>query len=447
MSSAGPVIGQGTGQTVHSSGNPDRPYDPVNLSARKFWHGTMRDREGAFRTLRAERPISWQPPFEEQLVEDPDDYGYWAITTHRHLVEVTRRPADFLSGPGILMENWPAEIVEAAQSILGMDPPRHTQLRKLVSSAFTPRQMRRIEDRITANATRCVDNLLAKARVSDGGWVDFVAECGALVPMHNFSDMMGLPEGVRQQAAHQMMLLHAYHDAEFNGESKDETLEIMRRALEYMHRLSAETVADRRRDPQPDLFTALAQAQVDGERLTDYEIASFFVLLTIAGNDTTRNSLAHGLRALSEFPAQRQWLLADLAGRLPGAMEEMFRWATPVMTFRRTASRDCELDGHLINKGDKLVMFYSSANRDETVFTDPDLLDLSRNPNPHITFGGGGIHHCLGNQLARLQVKTLLSELLTRCPDIAFEEPELTPHHFFYIAKRIRCNPLGANRG
>ena len=434
--------GQGPGSTRYASGNPDRRHDEIDLSSRAFWSTTADEREKSFAVLRGRRPISWQRPFEGQLLDAPEDYGYWAVTTHRHLVEVTRRPQDFLSGPGFLLENLPAELVEAGQSLLGMDPPRHTQMRRLIVSAFTPKQMGRIEGQIKANATRVVDNLIAKANASPDGWVDFVAECGGPLPMHNFSDMMGLPDGVRQEAARQMMVFAAWGDPEYVGETKDEVLTTMFNVLVYMHELSKEIVADRRVNPRDDLFTALAQAEVDGEKLTDYEIGSFFVLLTTAGNDTTRQSLAHGLRALTTHPDQRAWLTDDLDGRIRTAAEEIVRWATPVMTFRRTASRDCELDGVRITEGDKLVMFYSSANRDDRAIDRPHDLDLSRDPNPHIAFGGGGIHHCLGNQLARSQIRALYTELLTRCPDIVAGEPELMPGNFFHVVKRMPCRPF-----
>ena len=434
--------GQGTGLTRHASGNPDRPYDEIDVSTKAFWSATMDEREETFALLRERRPISWQRPFEDQLLQVPDDYGYWAITTHRHLVEVTKRPADFLSGPGILMENVPAELVESAQSIIGMDPPRHGKLRRLMSAAFTPKQMRRIEDQIKANATKVVANLIEKAKTSPDGWVDFVGECGGLLPMHNFNDMMGVPDGQRQRATHESMVLTAWNDPEYTGETKEEVLTAMFNAIVHMHELATQTVTDRRENPRDDLFTSLAQAEVDGDRLTDHEIGSFFVLLTIAGNDTTRQSLAHGLRALTTHPDQRAWLLADLENRVQTAGEEMVRWATPIMTFRRTAARDCELDGVQITEGDKLVMFYSSANRDEAAIDRAHELDLSRHPNPHISFGGGGIHHCLGNQLARFQIRALFIELLTRCPDIVAGEPELMPGNFFHVVKRLPCKPF-----
>jgi cytochrome P450 len=442
MTTTNSFEGQGTGLTQHASGNPDRPYDGVNISGKSFWSTTAEEREKTFAVLRAERPITWQPPFEDNLLPVEDDYGYWAITTHRHLVEVTRRPDDFLSGPGIVGDNMPTEMLESAQSIIAMDPPRHTKLRRLVASAFTPRQLRRIEDQIKANATKVVDNLVERARASDDGWVDWVSECGALLPMHNFNDMMGVPDGERQRTSHEMSVFMSWGDDEVSGASTEQKFTGMLGSLMFMHELAQKTVTERRANPTGDLFTSLAQAEVDGEKLTDHEIGSFFVLLTIAGNDTTRQSLAHGVRALTTHPGQRAWLAEDLAGRVNTAVEEIVRWATPIMTFRRTASRDCELDGVQITKGDKLVMFYSSANRDELAIDRPHELDLSRNPNPHISFGGGGIHHCLGNQLARFQLRALFIELLTRCPDIVAGEPELSPGSFFHVVKRLPCKPF-----
>ncbi len=428
----------------NASGNPGRPYDPINLSAKDFWWATMDEREKTFAVLRKERPITWQPPFEDGLIEEPEDYGYWAITTHRHLVEVTRRPEDFLSAPSILMENLPVQVIEAAQSIIAMDPPRHTALRRLLASAFTPKQMRRIEDQIRANAAMVVDNLIAKAKASPDGEVDFVSECASLLPMHNINDMMGIPDGQRQEAAEWMMKATSWGDPEYAGETKDDAITMLFDALVYMHDLAEELIEDRRANPGPDLFSSLAVAEVEGERLSNHEIASFFVLLTIAGNDTTRQSLSHGLRALTTHPDQRAWLMEDLSGRMGTAGEEIVRWATPIMTFRRTAARDCELDGVQITRGDKVVLFYSSANRDSQAIERAHELDLSRNPNPHVGFGGGGIHHCLGNQLARFQIRALFQELLTRCPEIQAGQPELTPSNFFHVVKRMPCRPYPA---
>jgi len=233
----------------------------------------------------------------------------------------------------------------------------------------------------------------------------------------------------------------SWGDDEVSGPTIEGKVGNMFSTLTYMHDLSQRTTIERRANPTGDLFSALALAEIDGEKLTDFDIGSFFVLLTIAGNDTTRQSLAHGLRALTTNPEQRAWLTADLEERIPTAAEEIVRWATPIMTFRRTAARDCELDGHQITEGDKVVLFYSSANRDDAAIDRPHELDLSRNPNPHISFGGGGIHHCLGNQLARTQLKAMFTELLTQAPGITSGEPVLTPSSFFNIVKRMPCTP------
>jgi cytochrome P450 len=436
--------GQGTGLTQLGSGNPNRPYDEINLSTTAFWSATMDERERSFAVLRAQRPITWQRPFDDQVLPVEDDYGYWAVTTHRHLIEVTRRPLDFISGPGITMENLPPAMLESSQSIIAMDPPQHTKLRRLMASAFTPKQIRRIETQIKANATKVVDNLIAKAKASPDGWVDWVSECGALLPMHNFNDMMGVPDGLRQRTSHEMTVFMSWNDPEIVGHTQEEKFTSMFNALTFMHELAKESVTARREHPTEDLFTSLALAEVDGERLTDHQIGSFFVLLTVAGNDTTRQSLAHGLRALTTHPDQRAWLLEDLEARVTPAVEELLRWATPIATFRRTAAHDTELAGVQITEGDKLIMFYGSANRDDQAIARPYELDLSRNPNPHITFGGGGIHYCLGNQLARFQIKALLIELLTRCPDIIAGEPVLSPSNFFHVVKRMPCKPLAA---
>ena len=428
-------------QTVSSlaSGTPDRPYDDVDVSSRAFWSTTTDERERSFAVLRERGTITWHPPFEGQLLEVPDDHGFWAVTTYDDLVEVTKRHDDFLSGPGILMENLPPELVEAGQSIIGMDPPRHAKLRRLVAAAFTPKQMRRIEDRIRANAVTVVDELLA-ALEAGAGTTDFVAACAEPLPMHNINDIMGVPPGDREKAAHEAKVGTGWNDPELVGETKEVILPRLFQAMVYVHGLAKDLVARRREEPADDLFTSLALAEIDGERLTDDEVGAFFVLLTIAGNDTTRQSISHGLRALTLHPEQRAWLLEDLENRVAPACEEFIRWTTPIMTFRRTAARDVELGGRLVTAGDKLVMFYSSANRDGARIERPHELDLSRHPNPHISFGGGGIHHCLGNQLARFQIRALFTELLTRAPQLTAGEPELTPGNFFHVVKRMPCH-------
>ncbi|GAA3157029.1 MULTISPECIES: cytochrome P450 [Blastococcus] len=402
-----------------------RPYDPADISSRAFWSQTAAEREKTYAVLRAERPVSWHQPVEDMLMKDPNDQGFWAVVRHADLVEVTKRHEDFISGEGIVMESMPQELLDAGQGFIAMDPPRHTKIRRLLSSAFTPKQIRRIHDQIQANAGRIVDDIATR------GEVDFVPEVAALVPMHNICDMMGIDEADRTKMAYEAQFAGGWNDPELMGDQ--EPLGRLFEAMLYLGELAGRYIAERRRNPGEDLLSNLVQAEVDGERLTDDEIMSFFGLLTIAGNDTTRQSTSHAMKALTDFPEQKAWLMEDLDGRLKGAVEEMVRWATPIMTFRRTASRDCELNGQQITHGDKVVMFYASANWDTEVFDAPERFDLSRNPNPHVSFGGGGIHHCLGNQLARQQLAAIYRELLTRLPDIEVSgEPSYTVSTFFH---------------
>ena len=402
-----------------------RPYDQADLSSRAFWSQTAAEREKTYAVLRAERPVTWHQPVEDMLMKDPNDQGFWAVVRHADLVEVTKRHEDFLSGDGIVFESMPQELLDAGQGFIAMDPPRHTKIRRLLSSAFTPKQIRRIDDQIQANARRIVDDIATR------GEVDFVPEVAALVPMHNICDMMGIDEADRARMAYESQFAGGWNDQELMGDQ--EPLGRLFEAMLHLGELSGRYIAERRRNPGDDLLSNLVQAEVDGERLTDEEIMSFFGLLTIAGNDTTRQSTSHAMKALTDFPQQKAWLMEDLDGRLKGAVEEMVRWATPIMTFRRTASRDCELNGQQITHGDKVVMFYASANWDTEVFDAPERFDLSRNPNPHVSFGGGGIHHCLGNQLARQQLAAIYRELLTRLPDIEVAgEPSYTVSTFFH---------------
>jgi len=403
----------------------ERPYDPADISSLEFWSGTAKDREKVFAELRANRPISWHRPVKNGMVEDPNDQGFWAVVRHADLVEVTRRPGDFLSGKGVTFESLPVEVLDAAQGFIALDPPRHTKIRRLLASAFTPKQLARIDDHIVDNARRIVDG------VADKGRIDFVTEVGALVPMHNICDMIGIPEEHRRTIAYESQFADGWRDPRLLQGA--DPLARLFQTVTTVHGIAHELIDARRSTPADDLMTSLVQAEVDGERLTNDEIASFFALLIIAGNDTTRQSISHGLKALSDFPDQRAWLMEDLDGRMPLAVEEIVRWATPIMTFRRTAAHDTELGGHQITEGDKVIMFYSSANMDTEVFDHPEQLNLSRSPNKHVAFGGGGIHHCLGAQLARRQIAATFHELLPRLPDIhVVGEPELGNGNFFH---------------
>jgi cytochrome P450 len=409
-----------------------RPYDALDISSNAFWSTTAPERERKFAVLRAERPVSWHPRVEGTMLDDPADPGFWAVVRHDDIQYVSRHNDVFISGQGVMFENAPPELLEASQSFLAMDPPRHDKIRKLVSAAFTPRQVRQIEDQITANA-KVVVSELAEA----GSGVDFVEHCASKLPLRTLSDMMGIPDSERIQVMDDAGALISASDPIWLGGRQP--LEVMFTAAGRLHQVASTLAAERRSNPGDDLITNLVQAEIDGQRLTDAEIAAFFVLLAVAGNDTTRQTTSHALRALTDFPAQRQWLLADFDNRIGSAVEEFVRYATPVMTFRRTAVADAELGGQQISAGDKVVMFYQSGNWDTDVFDDPNSLDLSRHPNPHVGFGGGGVHFCLGAGVARTQLRAIFRELLTRLPDIEAGEPDLLNGCFIHAVRSMPC--------
>jgi cytochrome P450 len=409
-----------------------RAYDAIDLSSRAFWSTTAADRERAFAVLRAERPVSWHPPVEDALMDEPNDPGYWAVTRRADIVTVSRNNDVFLSGKGVIFENVPEELLEASQSFLAMDPPRHTKLRKLVSAAFTPRQVRRIEDSIQANAKTIVQELRAA-----GSEADFVDHCAKELPIRTLSDMVGIPETEREHMAHATDAMVSWADSVYlDGRNP---MEVLFENQVYVHQVACALAAERREHPGDDLISSLVNAEVDGDRLTDADVAAFFVLLSVAANDTTRQTTSHAMKALTDFPAERAWLLEDFDNRIGTAVEEFIRWASPVMTFRRTAATDFELGGQSVLAGEKVVMFYPSGNWDTEVFDQPERLDLSRSPNPHVGFGGGGVHFCLGAHVARAQLRAIFGELLDQLPDIQAADPTYVPGNFIHGIRSMPC--------
>jgi cytochrome P450 len=410
-----------------------RPYDPIDLSSRAFWSTTAAERERSFAVLRAERPVSWHPPVEDSLMHDPEDRGYWAVTRHADIVAISRNSEVFLSGKGVLFENVPEELLEASQSFLAMDPPRHTLIRKLVHAGFTPRQVSRIEESIQTNAAEIVAELVAH-----GSGVDFVDYCAKELPIRTLSDMVGIPEAERQKVAHAADAMVSWGDPVYlNGRHP---LEVLMESQMYLHQVAFALAAQRREQPGDDLISSLVHAEVDGDRLSDAEVAAFFVLLAVAGNDTTRQTASHAMKALTDHPDQRAWLMEDFDNRIGGAIEEFVRWATPVMTFRRTAATDVELGGQQVAAGEKVVMFYSSGNRDTEVFEHPARFDLSRKPNAQLGFGGGGRHFCLGAHVARTQLRALFGELLRQAPGIQVSDPVYVAGNFIHAIRSMPCS-------
>lgn len=404
-------------------------YDPIDISALDFWAQTAAEREKSFKILRRERPVSWHRPLEGALMP-PENDGVWVVTTHELIGYVSKHPELFCSGQGFQFEEVPEDILDAAGSFLGMDDPRHAKLRKLVSVAFTPKQVAKIREQIKIQARLIVDGLLAKP---EG---DFVEAVSKRLPMWTVYEMMGLEsQSDREEAAHHADGMVSWADEDVAAGR--EPGEVLNESLVSLLQMGFEFAESRRAHPKQDLMTNLVQAEVDGERLTDEEIASFFVLLSVAGNDTTRNSISLTMKALQDFPDQRDLLLEDFDGRIGTAIEEFVRFASPVMTFRRTATQDTELGGQQIRAGDWVALIYSSGNRDEQVFTDPDRFDITRDHNPHVGFGGGGPHFCLGNFVARMQLREIFDQLLHRAPTLRLGEPTFLTGNFVHAVKSM----------
>jgi cytochrome P450 len=406
--------------------------EEIDLSARTFWEQDALAREASFAVLRREQSVSWQRPSETGMLPPEEaTEGYWAVVGYDDVRRISRDPATFCSGQGVILDDLPQEILDATQSFLATDAPRHTKLRGLVNAAFTPRQIRRLEDQIRAGARQIVQDVAAL------GECDFVEHIAKRLPLMMFIAMLGVWEEGGAEAVEAADRIVGWNDPEvLDGE---EPLEVIFSSMLTLTGLALEMAEKRAAEPTGDLMSALVHAEVDGERLLEEEIGAFFVLLSVAANDTTRHTTSHAMRALTEFPDQRALLLEDLPGRIDTAVEEMVRWASAVMTFRRTALRDVEVGGQLIREGQNVVMFYSSANRDETAFDHPERFDVLRDPNHHAGFGGGGPHYCLGASLARLQLRSIFTELLTTLPDIEVGEPELLVGNFIHGIKRMPC--------
>lgn len=348
-----------------------------------------------FRWLRANQPVYWHG--------EPDGPGFWAITRHADVHRVGRETATFSSEPTIMIADRGPVAEGEHKMMLMMDPPAHTTYRKLISREFTQGPARNYSPRIHELASRIVDAVI------DRGECDFVGEVAGEMPSFVIAEMMGLPlEDGRKLYA----LTETIHTA-------PETLpegaiaEAVGKMFEYGQRV----IADKRANPANDLASKLLQAEVDGKRLDDMDFLLFFMLLIDAGGDTTRNLVAGGLLAMLEQPALLEALTADLDAGLGAARDELLRYTSPVIYMRRTATADTEIRGQRIRAGDKVVMYYGAANRDEEVFEQPDELDLTREPNRHLAFGGGA-HVCLGQWFARLEIDALLREVLSRMKNI-----------------------------
>ncbi|MFG2841912.1 cytochrome P450 [Kitasatospora sp. NPDC048296] len=402
----------------------------ADLADPRFWQLPAPARAAAFAELR-------RRPAPAYFGDRATGRGFHALVRHADVVEASRTPAVFLSGPGVTTPE-PARWVRVlfGDSMVNLDDPRHAQLRRIVSRAFTPRLLGRVEEDVRRITTALVDE------VERGRPADFVGAVAAELPFQVICTMMGIPAESRRA-----ILDLVNRTSEDIGVARP----LRRRfrvpgrglaALARMQGIVAGIGRERRRRPAEDLISALVTADVDGRRLTGRELGAFFTLLLVAGVETTRNALAHGLHLLTVHPEQRALLLADLNGRLDGAVDEIVRHASPIIQFRRTVAVDHELGGPggpLLRAGEKVALYYGSANQDEEVFPDPDAFDITRSPNPHLGYGGGGPHYCLGAHLARQEMTALLRELFTRLPDArSVGAPELVPSSFDHRVRSLR---------
>ncbi|MEZ5649330.1 MAG: cytochrome P450 [Burkholderiaceae bacterium] len=378
--------------------------DQINLASLDTF--ARPDLDGIFETLRRERPVSWhQHP-------DSGERGFWAVTRYDDIVRVNRDTDTFSNGQGIQVSFEGDGPRGGKGSMIEMDPPRHSRFRRLVAASFLPGAVARLEDRIRARAEAALDAFPAR------GGFDFVAAYATPIPMTVFYDMMGVPEADQRRVLELADLLFFSADPVFGGRH-DRKLEAGLEIQAYGRALARA----KRASPGDDLMSALAGAEVDGERLTIDELGAFFALLGAAGADTTRATLAFAMEALSRFADQKRLWLEDLDGRAAAAVEECIRWSTPTMHMRRTATRDTEIAGQAIKAGDKVALWFASGNRDAAKFPEPYRFDIARAPNPHMAFGMGGPHFCLGAHLARLELRIALPALLSRYPGIRATGP------------------------
>jgi len=416
--------------------------DEIDLSSAEFWARPLAERDGAFLTLREQRPVSFHHEPEARHAMLPPGPGYWSLTRHADVVEASRTPEVFCSGKGSNIGDLPEAFLESFGSMINTDAPRHKHLRNIVSRGFTPRMIRKAEQNVRQSAARIVDAVI------DRGECDFVTEVAARLPLEIICDMMGIPASQTDFVFDRSNVILGFNDPEYVPDGEIENvLAALLTAGKDLSDLAMELGRERRKNPSDDLTSALVNAEFDGEYLTDQELGSFFVLLAVAGNETTRNAISHGLLALTQYPEQRARWQADFAGVTPTAVEEIVRWATPVIHFRRTATRDTEIGGQKIREGEKVVLWYCAANRDPAVFEDPFRFDVLRTPNEHVGFGGPGPHHCLGAHLARREIALMFDELFRRIPDIeATGEPEWLYSYFIHGIKHLQCTftPGGA---
>jgi cholest-4-en-3-one 26-monooxygenase len=376
----------------------DIDFSDINLTDSKAFVPAVPHEWFAF--LRKNAPVWWQ--------EEADGPGFWAVTGYEDCNTVNRDYGLFSSyAKGALLFDLDADQLAQQQLLmLNMDPPIHTRYRRLVNKGFTPRVVNQLHDRIHAAADTIIDEVIER------GTADFVTEMAAELPLVVIAELLGVPNEDRHKMFDWSNKMIGSEDPEYQL-----TEDIASTASMELYAYASALFAEKRINPHEDLMSVLTGVEIEGERLSELELELFFLLLTVAGNETTRNLISGAMVAFFDHPDQWE-LLGNDRSLLPSAVEEMLRYVTPVMNFRRQSTTATELSGQAIEADQKVVFFHISANRDETVFENPDRFDITRTPNPHMAFGGGGPHFCLGANLARMEIRVMFEHLLDRVPDI-----------------------------
>ncbi len=410
--------------------------DSINISDPEFWKGSRQHRESVFATLRREAPVKFFP--EIPLANFPQGPGYWALTKHDDIWHVSRNPELFCSGKGSNIADLTVELNEFFGSMISMDDPKHVRLRTIVSKGFTPKEITRVEEFVKNKAKSIVDNVLAKYGNNDE--FDFVDAIAAPFPLQIICAMMGIPESDERQILEWTNVILGAGDPDFGG-TLENLLNVALEMFAYAQALGEARLAN----PTDDLTSVMMHATVDGERMSSQEFGSFFILLAVAGNETTRNAISHGMLQLTEHPDQKAAWFNDFDNKTKGAVEEIVRWASPVIHFRRTATRDTEIRGVKIKEGEKVVMWYNSGNRDEEIYENPYEFNISRTLAPaQVGFGAGGPHFCLGANLARREIAVMFDEIRKRLPNLAITgEPAYLQSNFINGIKRMSCRING----
>jgi cytochrome P450 len=387
----------------------------LSIGDPEFWRRPLGARMADFAAWREVGPFI---PVDLEMPEG-EPLRFQAVVRYAELVEISKRPQTFCSGAGSTsIQDLPAEAMEYFGSFITMDDPRHARLRRIVGRSFTPHRLEEVVDSVERICAECIDEMC------EAGEADFVRAISAPIPLLVICDMMGIPRSEFTTVLRATNVILGAGDAEMTG--GQDPFEALFEAAITLTGLMGELAEHRRAHPTDDLTSALVHADVEGEHLSDAELGPFFILLAVAGNDTTRTATTLGMQMLGEHPDERAIWQGDIDGVTPSAVEEIVRFGSPVTFMRRTATEAVSLSGHDFEEGERFVLFYGAANRDPRVFDDPERFNVRRDPNPHVGYGGPGPHFCLGAHLARRELAVIFRQLFTRLPDI---EPSGPPEH------------------